>query len=139
LLTGAVFAEHVPMKRFAITPLLTLLFVFTSFLSPAQEGSKPDILFESETFHHDTVHQGIAVDGYFYFRNTGGSPLIITSATSSCGCLVPAYSKEPIMPGECGIITTKLNTAGKIGIMDKVVTVMSNASRGNILLHVKAM
>ncbi|HYG50265.1 MAG TPA: DUF1573 domain-containing protein, partial [Flavobacteriales bacterium] len=40
----------------------------------------------------------------FEFTNTGTEPLQITDAKGSCGCTVPEYPKEPVMPGETGKI-----------------------------------
>ena len=41
----------------------------------------------------------------FKFTNAGDGPLVIHQAIASCGCTVPQYPKEPIKPGESGIIT----------------------------------
>lgn len=38
----------------------------------------------------------------FKVKNTGDKPLIINDAKATCGCTVPRWPEEPIMPGEEG-------------------------------------
>lgn len=63
----------------------------------------------------------------FQFKNVGKTPLIITNASASCGCTVPEFPKEPILPGKTGAIKVTFNTAGKSGPFDKTVYIQSNA------------
>lgn len=64
----------------------------------------------------------------FKFTNTGTAPLIIHQAFASCGCTVPTYSKEPVKPGESGVINVEYNGTDKFpGHFQKTVTIRSNA------------
>ncbi len=47
----------------------------------------------------------------FTVKNDGKAPLIITAARSSCGCTIAEYTKEPIKPGESGIVKATYNAA----------------------------
>ena len=40
----------------------------------------------------------------FVFVNTGTEPLILTQPKSSCGCTVPEWPRQPILPGESNVI-----------------------------------
>jgi hypothetical protein len=74
----------------------------------------------------------------FEFKNSGNAPLIITNVQSTCGCTVPAFPKEPILPGKTGKIDVKYNMAP--GPIRKTITVESNASNyenGKIPLKIK--
>lgn len=62
----------------------------------------------------------------FKFTNTGEAPLVITNAKGSCGCTVPSYPKEPIMPGESNEIRVKYDTK-RTGAFTKYVTLTTNA------------
>lgn len=73
----------------------------------------------------------------FNFKNTGKVPLVITNATSSCGCTVPEYPKEAIAPGESGAIKVVYNGSGKDAI-SKTVTLTTNTEQGTELLTIKA-
>jgi len=76
----------------------------------------------------------------FEFKNNGDEPLIIKSANGSCGCTVPAWPKEPIMPGQKGkidvVFNPKPSQAGSS--QDKTVTVTANTNPVNTVLHIKA-
>lgn len=64
----------------------------------------------------------------FKFKNTGTAPLVIHQAIASCGCTVPTFTKEPIKPGETGVIDVTYNGTDKFpGHFQKTVTVRSNA------------
>ncbi|MEO6830764.1 MAG: DUF1573 domain-containing protein [Chitinophagaceae bacterium] len=63
----------------------------------------------------------------FKFKNTGKTPLIIQTASASCGCTVPEFPKEPVLPGKTGEIKVTFHTAGKSGPFDKTVFIQSNA------------
>lgn len=92
-----------------------------------------------ETFVHDygTVYKGADGNCEFKFTNTGKEPLILSNVQTSCGCTVPSWTKEPILPGKSGIIKvnyTKMNTPGPIS---KQITVYSNAKNGTVVLNIK--
>lgn len=63
----------------------------------------------------------------FTYTNVGDKPLIINQAVPSCGCTVPEYTKDPIAPGEKGIIKVTYNGTGKFpGHFKKSITVRTN-------------
>jgi hypothetical protein len=76
----------------------------------------------------------------FKFKNTGEVPLVIQSATASCGCTVPNKPEEPIMPGEIGeldvIFRPKEGQTGQL--VTKKVTVVANTKPKETYLEVKA-
>ena len=64
----------------------------------------------------------------FKFKNTGDGPLVIHQAIASCGCTVPQYPKEPIKPGESGVVTVTYNGAGKFpGHFRKTITLRTHS------------
>lgn len=84
------------------------------------------IEFENETIDYGTIAHNSDGKRVFVFKNTGNEPLIITKAKGSCGCTVPTWPKEPIMPGESGEIKVKYAT-NRVGNFSKTVTLNSNA------------
>ncbi|TAL42288.1 MAG: DUF1573 domain-containing protein [Chitinophagaceae bacterium] len=72
------------------------------------------------------VNEGQKVEVTFFFKNTGDKPLIITSATASCGCTVPSPPKEPIAAGQEGKITAEFNSQGRPGFNTKEIFVTAN-------------
>lgn len=84
------------------------------------------ITFEEETFDFGEVDEGAVVEHTFHFTNTGKAPLLVSSARSTCGCTVPDWPKEPIAPGETGMLKVKFNTQGKKNQQTKPITVVAN-------------
>lgn len=78
-------------------------------------------------YNFGKVTDGEQVVYSYRFRNTGQKPLIISSATASCGCTVPEKPEEPIQPGEIGFLKVAFNSKGRVGPVHKEVNVVSNA------------
>ncbi len=97
----------------------------------------PVMEFENEEFDFGTIEQGTPQETTFKFKNTGNAPLIITNATSSCGCTVPNPPKDPIAPGETGELVVKFNGSGQNQI-SKTITVTANTEKGSEMLRIKA-
>ena len=74
----------------------------------------------------------------FEFINTGKSPLLIESATASCGCTTPAWTKEPVAPGGKGSIQVQFDAHGKTGIQNKSVAVRANTQPSVTTVVIKA-
>lgn len=103
------------------------------------EGPLPKMEFEEKTHDFGTIKEGDVVTKIFKFKNTGEAPLIISNATSSCGCTVPSYPKdEPIAPGEEGEIEVKYNSRGKKNQDNKVVRITANTWPATNNLTIKA-
>lgn len=92
--------------------------------TPQVEGA--GLVFSSETIDYGTIAYKADGNRKFEFTNNGNKPLIIASATGSCGCTVPSAPKEPIAPGGKGSIGVKYAT-DRVGPFTKTVTVTSNA------------
>lgn len=117
------------MKKYLF--LIAVIFLAaTSYAqqASAKKGSGPVIAFDKKVHDFGEIVQGDKVEETFRFTNTGNEPLIITNVQVTCGCTVPKYSRDPIMPGGKGEVTVAFNSAGKLGKQNKVVTVVSNAT-----------
>jgi hypothetical protein len=106
-----------------LSSIIAVLFFAVNFVS-AQ-----DIKFESLEVNYGLIEKGADGVRVFKFTNTGTAPLIISNAQGSCGCTVPTYPKEPIMPGEKGEIKVKYDTQ-RVGQFTKYVTLTTNATSG---------
>ena len=110
--------------------LVSLLLVGITFFAVAQEeesvvGSK--ITFTEKTFDFGDIIQGEKVEHIFEFENTGNESLILSDVRTTCGCTAPEWPREPITPGSKASLKVVFNSAGKMGVQNKVITVMSNA------------
>ncbi len=131
------------MKKFMSVLALFLAFGFVAFaqetVAPAEEPASqdgPQMVFETDLVDYGTIEQGSDPYRFFNFTNTGTEPLVITHAKGSCGCTVPTYPKEPILPGEVGQIKVRYDT-NRLGPFTKRVTLTTNASDENTVLTIK--
>ncbi|HMT28651.1 MAG TPA: DUF1573 domain-containing protein [Bacteroidia bacterium] len=109
----------------------------TSAAKPVENKNAPVMKFDKEEYNFGAIKQGDKVEYAFEFVNNGKDPLIITEAHGSCGCTVPEWPKEPLKKGEKGTIKVTFNSAGKMGMQDKTVTITSNAADSPKVLHIK--
>ncbi|MGL5913677.1 MAG: DUF1573 domain-containing protein [Bacteroidales bacterium] len=96
-----------------------------------------EIYFEKSVHDYGTIAHNSNGLYEFEFENKGTAPLLITHATSSCGCTVPDYPKTPFAPGEKGKIAVRYDTK-RIGAFHKSVTLRTNAKNApSVMLYIK--
>ncbi len=95
------------------------------------------LTFDRASHDFGVITQGDVVETTFTFKNTGKSDLIITNATSTCGCTVPEWPKEPIPVGGEGEIKVKFNSAGKSNKVTKTITLTTNTPSGKESVIIK--
>ncbi len=103
-----------------------LLITGMGFMGYAQSNG-PEITFEETTVDYGTIEEKADGTREFVFRNTGNEPLIIERAQGSCGCTVPEWPRDPIMPGQESKIKVTYDTR-RLGAISKSVRIYSNAS-----------
>jgi hypothetical protein len=94
--------------------------------STTDKTAKAGMKFETDVVDYGTIKQNSDRVRHFAFTNTGSEPLIIKNAQGSCGCTVPTYPKEPIMPGQKASIDVNYDT-NRVGAFTKTVTLTTNA------------
>jgi hypothetical protein len=128
---------------------LSVVLLFATFAFAQENGilATPDTAKQVDpnaavmTVENETIDYGDLAKGtddgvrVFKFKNTGKSPLLITNVKSSCGCTVPSYPKEQIMPGQSGEISVKYNMG--VGRFSKSITVFTNGNPEQIVLRIK--
>ena len=106
-------------------------------MAPAQkEAEGPQMTFESSEVDYGTIGQHSEPYRYFKFTNSGTEPLVIKHAKGSCGCTVPTYPKEPILPGEAAEIKVRYAT-DRIGPFTKTITLTTNEVSETKVLRIK--
>ena len=108
--------------------------------APAVEQAKDPnaaiIQFDKTTHDYGTIDQHGNGKCEFTFTNKGKEPLILTNVRSSCGCTVPTWPKEPILPGQSKVIKVKYDTK-RLGVINKTIHVYSNATTPSVTLRIK--
>lgn len=96
----------------------------------------PKFDFEEITFDLGTVKSGESVTHEFKFKNSGDQDLIISQAKGSCGCTQPEYPKNPIAPGDEGVIKVTFNSTGISGQITKNITLIANTTPNTKVLTI---
>lgn len=128
---------------------LVALFATLAFNSKAQESvvptidpNAPELKVENEVLDYGTIDYDANGVREFKFKNTGKSPLTITSVQGECGCTSttidgkPGWPQEPILPGKSGIIKVKYDTK-RPGRFEKNVTITSNGKLATMKVKIK--
>lgn len=105
---------------------------------PADTTGTAVITFLSPDHDFGRVGAGEKVGCIFSYSNTGDADLVITSASASCGCTVPKYSRKPVPPGGSGTIEVVFDTSGREGMQTKTVVIQSNAENNLVILRIIA-
>jgi hypothetical protein len=94
--------------------------------------------FGSNSHDFGSIGQDTDNKKIFTFTNTGSEPLIIENAKGSCGCTVPKYPKEPIVPGGTGEIEVVYKPGKQKNKQTKNITITANTSPSNTVLTITA-
>ncbi|MDZ7739391.1 MAG: DUF1573 domain-containing protein [Bacteroidales bacterium] len=130
---------------------LFIIYIFLSLGLFSCVNNKPDddsagdetggtALIEFNKLSHDfgKISEGELVACVFKFENKGDADLLISSATTSCGCTVPEFDDSPVPPGGSGHVEVVFDSAFRHGIQNKTITIRSNAKRPVVILKIKA-
>ena len=127
--TALVIAIFISLASYAQAPVQTSTAV-------VNKDVKPQIKFETMVIDFGKIKKDVPVEKEFNFTNTGNASLIISSARASCGCTTPVAPKDPILPGQTGVIKAGFN-ARNLGTFNKPITVTSNAEENTVIINIK--
>jgi len=106
---------------------------------PADKDAMPVLTFEKDVHDFGKINKGELVTYAFRFKNTGKSVLVISNVSTSCGCTVSSYPKQPVKPGETSTIDISFNSKEKHGLQSKTITVFSNTEPPTSTLTIKTL
>jgi hypothetical protein len=98
----------------------------------------PVISFEKDFHDFGKLISGEQVTYSFKFKNTGKSMLIIANVSTSCGCTVSSFPKQPIKPGEGATIDVSFDSKDRHGLQTKTITVLSNTQPPTTILRIQS-
>lgn len=96
------------------------------------------IAFSESDFKFGKIKKGDKVEHVYEVTNTGTNPLVISEVKPACGCTVPDYTKDPILPGQKGKITLKFDSSSFDGMVNKQAEVFANVEKSPIVLSFSA-
>jgi hypothetical protein len=123
---------------------LLFLMLLTFSISSCAQGSKDttnntkvaEMIFNETDHNFGIIQKGGNGTFEFIFKNTGQAPLIITNVQSSCGCTIPSWDKEPILPKKTGKIVVKYDTE-RVSPFIKSIKVFSNAKNSPVEIMIR--
>jgi hypothetical protein len=105
----------------------------------ADKDALPVISFEKDFHDFGKLISGEQVTYSFKFKNTGKSLLIISNVSTSCGCTVSSFPKQPIKPGEGATIDVSFDSEGRHGMQTKSITVFTNTQPPTTTLRIQSL
>ncbi|MCQ2344259.1 MAG: DUF1573 domain-containing protein [Paludibacteraceae bacterium] len=114
---------------------MALMFAFSAM---AQE--KQIVEFTENEYDFGTVkEEDNKVSHVFTFTNMSQTPVTVTNVRASCGCTTPEWSREPIYPGQQGVIKATYSAKGRPGRFHKSITVTLNNGTEDftVVLYIK--
>lgn len=128
------------MKKFLLSFTLLLAFGLTTIAQTSVEApanpNAPLIALDKTTYDYGTMYQKADGNTFFVYTNEGKEPLILSKVKSSCGCTIPKWSRQPLMPGQSDTIKVKYDTK-RLGSFHKSITITSNASNPTVILKIQ--
>ncbi len=121
------------MKRIFVFVIIVISSVMSAFPEARLTLMSDEI--DLGSFEATEIREGSVI-----IRNDGDTPLQIVRVSSDCGCTVPSYPEDEIMPGDSASIRLRFNGKGREpGIFRKVVRISSQSGeeRQRSLLFVK--
>lgn len=89
-----------------------------------------DTLFDFGEVHDVVIHSFVLV-------NKGGSPVVIDTVKSHCGCVTTAYEKTPVMPGQRRELMVTFTPLTKRGAFFKTIRIILNGGKEYTEVQVK--
>ena len=100
------------MKKLFLS-LAAFVVTATVFAQEPAATTKPtDLVQFTETVHDfGKIKQGVPVTYDFAFKNISKQPVVIESATASCGCTTPVKPEKPVAKGKSDVVKAGFNAA----------------------------
>ncbi|MFC4165224.1 DUF1573 domain-containing protein [Epilithonimonas zeae] len=109
-----------------------------ALVKEAQSKPLTTIAFSETDHNFGDIKKGEKVEHIYEVTNTGTNPLIISNVKPGCGCTVPDFTKEPILPGKKGKITLHFDSTNFDGAVNKVADAFVNVEKAPVRLTFSA-
>lgn len=106
----------------------------TPIAAPVSNQPLTTVALSESNFDFGKIKKGDKVEHVYEITNTGTNPLVISEVKPGCGCTVPDFSKEPILPGKKGKVTLHFDSSNFDGNVNKNADVFANVEKAPIKL-----
>lgn len=101
-------------------------------LAATKANPSTTVALSESDFSFGKIKKGESREHTYEITNTGTNPLIISEVKPGCGCTVPEFTKEPILPGKKGKITLKFDSSNFDGAVSKAADIFANVENAPI-------
>lgn len=121
-----------------VKPLFFFIFSFILSGSILFAQEKTQISVDKSKHNFGVIKEEEGKVGHvFVVKNPGKTPLVIDRITTSCGCTLPEWSKEPVPPGGTKEINVWYDPEGRPGRFYKTISVYSNADPRRFVMTIE--
>lgn len=130
--------QLIVQEETALTPPQSVEDAQAEMVQAAQSKPLTNIALSESQFDFGKIKKGDQKEHVYEVTNTGENPLIISQVKPGCGCTVPDYTKDPILPGQKGKITLKFDSSNFDGLVNKQAEVYANVEKAPIVISFSA-
>ena len=105
---------------------------FLAFIPVFAQTNSP-VTFKEMKPSFGKIPQNVPATYEFSFTNTSDKPVVIETATASCGCTKPEYDERPIAKGKTSTIKVTYNAANTGNFTKNVTVKFANVAEAVIL------
>lgn len=104
----------------------------------SEEIAGPDLKFSEESLNLGqlSISELETFSRDIEFKNEGDQPLILSQVRGCCGTRIIEWPREPIAPGEVGVIKIQFRLAPRAHNVRRTVTVLSNDKQGQKVFRI---
>lgn len=96
-----------------------------------------ELSFEKKVIKFPDASEGVLLEEYIKFTNTGQAPLVFETYKVSCPCTKLQFPKNPTAPGATDSILLTFDTTGKSYYQDREILIFANIKKKSEKLKVK--
>lgn len=119
----------------SILLVLSVMFMSTAVFSQSIKAENL-VNFKEKVYDFGKIKQGVPVTHDFEFTNVSEKPVVIESATASCGCTTPTWPQAPVAKGKTDKIKAGFNAAAP-GAFTKQITIKVAGADAPLTLTIK--
>lgn len=106
------------------------IFMLTTLISSAIALQQfAELSFDKKTIKFPDSPEGVVLEHYLKYTNTGSAPLIFETYKVSCPCTKVELPASPIAPGQTDSLHITFDTKGKSYYQDREILIFSNTKK----------
>lgn len=108
-----------------------------TLISSAFVKQYAELTLEKKLIKFPDTKEGVLLEHYIVFKNSGQAPLVFDTYKVSCPCTKLVLPQHPIAPGATDSLLLTFDTTGKSYYQDREILIFSNAKNKTEKIRVK--